>query len=190
MFLAYTMDHVAQGNNIVIFRSARSQLISILCLIALIAYAVYATHRYDWAVQDITFGSPDGRQIHFPLPLFGLLPLALAAKILHSLLNFRYILCDTYVLEVQGLWALRRKSIRLNYVHIRGVEISESIVQQLLGIGDIEILSDISIVGASGIAAEHTILMRGVARPREIKDTIQSHIQSQSHLAKAGLGDA
>lgn len=184
------MQAAMHQENIVIYRSLRSELASILLLLVLTVMAAYGTAAYSWSVQHVPLGTYDGHPVYFRLPLFAIIPLALLAKILHSLLNYRYILCDEYVLEVRGLWALRRKSIRLNYSHIRGVEISESLWQQLLRIADIQILSDISMMAMPGAAGEHFIEMKGVASPRMIKDMIQTRIHTHTPLSPSTTTDA
>lgn len=157
---------------IVIYRALRSQTGSLLVFFATLAAAVYLTARFDWSVENIDLGPWAGREVQMPVPLFGIVPLALLAKILHSLLNCRYIICDTYVLEVRGLWDLRRKSIRLNYIHIRGVEINASLWQQVLGI------SDLTILGPTMEPVAHSIEMKGIARARKVKDLINARIES------------
>ena len=156
---------------LVIYRSHRSELMSILLFLVLFAASIYASMVFPWATQRIPLGSMFGAELYLPLPLFAIIPLALLGRILHGLYNYRYILCDEYVLEVKGLLSLRRRSIRLNYVHIRGVQIDESLLQQFLGIGDLQIL------GITGEHGEPRIEMKGVANPRALKDLIQQNIQ-------------
>ena len=158
---------------IVIFRAVRSEAAGILLLFTLIVLTIYLTARFDWSVQHLQIGTWAGRTVTLPVPLFAILPLALLGVLVHAALNCRYIICDTYVLEVSGLLDIRRRSVRLNYVHIRGVEISASLWQQLLGVADLIVLGPI--VNHS----EHTIVMKGVKRAHSIQDLIIQRIQTQ-----------
>lgn len=158
---------------LVIFRSIRSETAPLLLLLVLVVLAIFLTARFEWSVQRVALGTWAGRNMGLPIPLFAILPLGLLANILHSALNYRYILCDTYVLEVSGLLDLRRRSLRLNYIHIRGVEISASVWQQLLGV------ADLIVIGPIVNHSEHTIQMKGIARAHAIKDFINAHIQDQ-----------
>lgn len=158
---------------IVIYRSIRSRLLALLAVFALTAASIYLSSRYAWAMQYIEVGAWLGVSLQLPLPLFGIVPLALLAQVVHSLLDYRYILCEDYVLGVEGLLSLKRRSIRINYVHIRGMEIDESLWQQLLRVGDLTILATTLDQG------EHEVTMRGIAQPRRIKDLIQARVHEQ-----------
>jgi uncharacterized membrane protein YdbT with pleckstrin-like domain len=158
---------------IVIYRSIRSRFLSLVAVFALTAASIYVSSHYPWSMQYIDIGAWLGVSLLLPLPLFSIVPLAFLAQIVHSLLDYRYILCDDYVLGVEGLLSLKRKSIRINYVHIRGMEIDESLWQQVLRVGDLTILATTLDQG------EHLVTMRGIANPRRIKDLIQARVHEQ-----------
>lgn len=168
------------NNPIIIRRSPRSMMASFLLLIGLVSASVYLTVRFDWSIQTISLGMWSGRNIFMPLPLFALIPFGLLGYIGHGLYNCKYIICDDYVLEIRGLVEIRRKSIRLNYTHIRGVEISESIWQQLWRVADVHVLSDVSALSADHMSDGY-VQMKGVTNAHRIKDLIQSRIQSRAH---------
>lgn len=158
----------APHENIVIFRSPLNELVSILSVFALTILSVYLSVLFPWSVEHVTIGPAS-----IPIPLFGLLPLIILFRLLHNLYNFRYILCDEYVLEVRGLWSLAAKSVRINYIHIRGIEIDESLVQRILGLGDV------SILGVIGNQGEPCLVINGVRHPRKVKDLIQERVNKQ-----------
>jgi hypothetical protein len=160
------------GETIVIFRSAFSEFTGFFYVIILVAMASYLTFIYPWSLQHAEISIPDLFAFSVPVPLFALIPLTMLLRVFHNLFDCRYIICDEYVLEVDGLWSFARKSVRINYIHIRGIEIDESFNQRLLGLGDIAIL---------GVADQGhpSIVMRGVAKPRQIKDIIQERVTRQ-----------
>lgn len=160
------------GNTIVIFRSALGEVTGFFYVLILAAMASYLTFLYPWSLQHAEISIPGLFAFSLPVPLFALVPLTMLLRVFHNLFDCRYIICDEYVLEVEGLWSFARKSVRINYIHIRGIEIDESFTQHLLGLGDIAIL---------GVADQGhpSIVMRGVAKPREIKDIIQERVTRQ-----------
>ncbi|MBX7144184.1 MAG: PH domain-containing protein [Oligoflexia bacterium] len=169
---AYSMNEplasATKHENLVIYRSALSELVSIVSVIALTILSVYLSVLFPWSVEHVNVGP-----LAIPIPLFGLLPLIILFRLLHNLYNYRYILCDEYVLEVRGLWSLAAKSVRINYIHIRGIEIDESLVQRILGLGDV------SILGVIGNQGEPCLTMKGLRNPRHVKDLIQDRVNQQ-----------
>lgn len=158
---------------VVIYRSHLNEWINILLVCLLSLCAGILTNKLEWSLQWISLGSLFGTNLTFPLPLFAIVPLALLGVIIHNVYNYRYILCDDYVLSVKGLWDFNRSSVRINYVHVRGVEIDEGLIQQVFGLGDLRIL------GTAGTESDHAVVMQGVRNPRKIKDLIQERINAK-----------
>ena len=162
---------------IVIYRSHLNEWFNIVLVCGLSLVAGILTQMYEWSLQWIPLGSIAGLNLAFPLPLFAILPLALLGIVVHNLYNYKYILCADYVLSVKGLWDFNRSSVRINYVHIRGVEIDEGLAQRLFGLGDLRIL------GTAGTGSDHAVIMEGIRNPRKIKDIIQTRMNEKLNLA-------
>ena len=105
------------------------------------------------------------------IPLFWLLPIVLLVTLLQKHLNFRYVLTPEYILEIEGRMQFRRHSLRLHYPHIRGIEIEQNILEQVLGIGDVRITSDVT-------RGDGQILMKGIGRPHHVKDLVEAKVQA------------
>ncbi|MBN8550995.1 MAG: PH domain-containing protein [Deltaproteobacteria bacterium] len=164
----------------VIFRSLRSEIPALVILIALTVSSIWLTARFEWSVQRLALGEWLGYPISLPIPLFAILPITLGVFIVHSLYNYRYILCEDYVLEVSGLMDLQRRSVRLNYLHIRGVEIRASIWQQLVGV------SDLIVLGPHAELEKATIEMKGIRNAHAVKDAINASIHTQLRTFGSG----
>jgi uncharacterized membrane protein YdbT with pleckstrin-like domain len=166
------------SNNIVIFRSPLSEFWGFCATAAVTVLSIYLSGVFPWSIQEISIALTGSNQFSLAVPLFALLPLTMLMQVIHNIYDYRFILCDDYILEVRGLWSLFRKSVRINYVHVRGIEIDESFLQQLFGHGDVAILG----VADQGHPA---IIMRGIAKPRAVKDLIQSRVNAQLHNLNA-----
>ncbi len=168
-------DTVKQAENhsklpatVVVYRGVFSEWGWLLLTIVLAAGAYHATPVSPWSVQEVVLNQGSPRALSINLPLLALLPILSGLKYLHSLFDQRYIICPDYVMEIRGILGWKRHSTRVNYVHIRGIEIDESLVEQMLGIGELRILT-----GPTS-SDEYAICMDGIANPRGVKDIIQA----------------
>ena len=109
---------------------------------------------------DLSFIPP------FHIPLFGIIPLVLGAKLLHDMKDSKLLLYKDYVLYAKGLMSWQEHTVRIRYNHLREIEIDQTILQKLFGIGDIVLISMSS-------QSEDEVYMRGIPNPRHIKDLIE-----------------
>lgn len=105
-----------------------------------------------------------------PFPLLFLPALICIALFAHRTWNSRVVLTPEYLLYIQGILSWRQRSIRLDYARIQEIEISETILQKLLGVGDLT-ATPIS------TSMEDMISIRGVLNPRVCKDLIREKIK-------------
>ena len=162
-----------ESDNIVIYRSPLNEIPRGIVLLALYVATIYVSWTYPESIQYVSLGELFGRELSMGLPLFGIVPLVFMGAISHSLLNFRYVLTPDYVMEIEGLLDLREKSVRLHYIHIRGMEIDRSVLQKLLNIGDLRL-------GSAVAHGDSEIVMKGIYNPRHYKDIINQRIMAQS----------
>lgn len=147
----------------------------ILFILTCIAVPII-TAQVPTTVQHIDLGETVGLGLSFNLPLFGLLPLMLLASIAHSLFNYRYIICDDYLLEVDGILNFALKTTRINFLRINVIEIDQNFYQRLFNTGNI--LLSTAVTQGDGM-----IVMRGISNPRNCKDLIQERINYHASIA-------
>ena len=110
---------------------------------------------------------------YFPgaaLLLLSLLPaLICLGAIGYRVMNSRVVLSPNYLLFIEGILAWRQRSIRLDYTRVQEIELRETILQRMLGIGDV-VATPIS------TSMEEMIALNGVLHPRLYKDLIRERI--------------
>lgn len=168
------MDH--DQSNIIVRQASLNQLPLIIAFVASIFLTFWAPLHYPVTLQEIDLGI-----ITFSLPLFGLFPLVIAAALVRSLGNYRLILTPEYIYYAEGIFNWKEKTIRIEYNHIREIEIDQTMFQRIFGMGDLVI----TVVATS---IESSTNMPGIWRPRKIKDLIRSrmHVEEQA-LAPGAL---
>jgi uncharacterized membrane protein YdbT with pleckstrin-like domain len=169
-------DTLVQANDtVIIYRSPLAEAPRIFLLVVLYIATIYFTNKFPITVHQISIGSLFGYDITFGLPLLGLLPLMLMGNIVVRLMNYKYVLTPDYVLEIEGLMALVEKSVRLHYIHLRGIEIERSVLQKLFNLGDLRL-------GSAIAQGDAEIVMKGIYNPRRVKDIINERMIEQNNL--------
>jgi uncharacterized membrane protein YdbT with pleckstrin-like domain len=141
------------------------------CLLITFLFAVYTINLYPWTTDWIELGQVGTEKFNLPIPLFGIIPLFIFAVIVHRLLNYKLVLCEEYVLLVEGLMQWREKSYRIHYEKIQEIGIQQTLIQRILNVGDIHILA---------VTGEHSsLIMPGVYNPRRVKDSIETRLNSK-----------
>lgn len=153
-------------DEIVIYRSAWSELGKILLVILTGVVMVYVSNRFPWTVQHLSLGQLFGRELNVGIPLLGIIPLLILGRLAWKLLNNKYVLGHEHVTEVNGILSFKLSTTRLLYLHIRGVEIDATIFQRILNLGDVHLASDV-------YKGEGEIVFEGVKNPNLIKEVLQ-----------------
>lgn len=83
------------------------------------------------------------------------------------MLNERLVLTPQYLIHVLGRLTWREKSVRLEYHHIQEIETEQTILQRVLGIGDV------TLKPIGGVPMR----MVGLSKPREVKNVIRERVQ-------------
>jgi hypothetical protein len=160
-------SHKKDPQNIIICRSMLDLWIPVCIFLLLVLVMVFGTWLYPESVQKISFGEVLGYKVTVAIPFFGLFPFALLGVIFHKVYDEKYVLTPDYILEVQGLCALKFHSARLRYIHIKDVELDQKLHQRFFDIGDL-------ILATSITSGDSNIHMRGIANPRAVKEIIQA----------------
>lgn len=140
--------------------------------VAISIFSLWATVNFSWTLQPIgaiPIG-PNGLNVY--LPMFGIFPLILLALLLRSLYDKKLVLCEDYLLYLEGLASWKERSVRIDYRNIREVTIEQTLYQKLFGIGDI-------LVTSLSTHIDSSIRMPGVKRPRDIKNFIMERVKEE-----------
>lgn len=167
----HTTVGVVDGNNVIVRQSWLNQWPLILLTAALEAAIVYVSIVFpELSAFSLNLGAFSLSESHLPIiPVFVLLIAAF------KIYNERLVITPNYLIHVTGRISWRERSSRLEYDHIQEIETIWSIMQRLLGLGDLNILP----IGAGNRQA---ILMRGLRHPRAVKDLIRSVRDSASSV--------
>ncbi|RIL03485.1 MAG: hypothetical protein DCC75_12925 [Proteobacteria bacterium] len=155
-----------EDNYLIAPKSVFNYGLHILVFLFACALMIYLTVKFDWSVQYFGLGQWLGYKIRLGLPLFGIFPLIALVWVVRSIYDELYILTDEYALKIMGRCSLTGKTIRLNYVNMRGVNIEKNLYQRLFDVGDLVVESDVTTAGSQ-------IRMKGISNPRFYKDLLQ-----------------
>jgi uncharacterized membrane protein YdbT with pleckstrin-like domain len=154
-------------NNNIIFHSSIFNF-PVLLTITVLAniFAIYSFFYWGWSIQWISFWA-----IKIPISFFLLPAIALLVTLITKTFNEKLILTDEYLLLIQGIFSWKQESVRMEYHSIKEVIIEETLVQRILGIGDIRCTTI-----ATGNIAHVTMI--GLRNPRSVKDLINLRIHN------------
>lgn len=151
------------GNNIIFTQSWLNQLGLLFATLLLSAGVVYLGMEFpEYSFAPVTIGEQT-----WGVPVLGLIPLVLLLKATFRIYNERFVLTPEYLIDVTGRLSWRERSVRLEYGRIQEIEISQTILQRILGLGDV-VLVPIAGVFTSSMS------MNGLRNPRIVKDIIRS----------------
>jgi hypothetical protein len=156
--ISETSVGVIDGANVIIRQSWLNQLgLIVIAIILEVAITVFTALFSETLISidslSITVGA---------LPCIPLFLLLVAAVRVY---NERLVVTPEYLIHVTGRISWKEHSVRLEYPHIQEIETVQSILQRLLGLGDVAVIP----VGGGS----KTIVMRGLRHPREVKNLIR-----------------
>ncbi len=144
----------------------------ILLVVALVAMVALSIRYPDFVAVIPLLGFGVGISI-WAIPVLVMLILIFGA-----LYNRRYVLCDDYVLEARGRVWVKLFTTRIQYVHIKTLEVNKGILGRIFDYGDI-----ILTTGLNDSSHESCIEMQGIANPHQIKDLIHAKmVEKESAL--------
>lgn len=157
---------------LVLYRSPLTHVGLCLIFVIVTALAIVMSAQFPATMLHLTVVAR-GESLVVPVPLLGVVPLALFCGIARSLLNYRYILTPYSIIEERGIVGLRLVRSELPYGAIREVVVYQDPTQGLFNFGDIQIGSDRN---------EEALLLRGIHHPLRLKLIIRERI----NVARAG----
>lgn len=159
----HTTVGVVDGDNVIVRQSWLNQW-----------HLILLTALLEWAIIDLSIRFPELATFSTQLgtvPISGsylpIIPVFVLLRAAFNIYNQRLVITPNYLIHVTGRLWWRERSSRLEYDHIQEIETIESIIQRLLGLGDLNVLP----IGAGNRQA---IVMKGLHKPRAVKDLIRS----------------
>lgn len=156
------------GENLIISQSWLNQLLGFVVFFALVAGTSYVTIVYP------RFSVLPLEGFDFPFLMF--LPLFELGRIAYRVCNERLVVTPKYMIHVTGRLWWRERSVRLEYSHIQEIEISESIFQRIIGVGDM-------VITPFGGHTNAAISIKGLWAPRAVKDLL---LQMKTQVEQGG----
>lgn len=155
---------VKDGDNYIVMQSWRNQVGTLMAFLALVCAAMYLTIQFPrFTTIPLMLG---GFELSFPV--LNLIPLVVLLRGVFLVYNERFVITPEYLIHVTGRLAWRGRSSRLAYRHIQEIEIEETILQRLLGVGDLKLIP----MAGSEVSS---IKLHGAANPRAVKDLIREY---------------
>ncbi|MBL7663136.1 PH domain-containing protein [bacterium] len=170
-FDATAIEVASPGNRYYFFPAWRAQIFELISFFALSYVCIQLTKYFEGSsiyslvvVPGELFSFGD-KTYMMHLPLLTLIPGFVLTKILYFMYNAKYIIDERGVEAQIGLVSLKLRQPRLRYEDIRGVEPVQTILQRILGIGDVHI--------GSAAQQEVEIIMEGIPDPRKVQLLVQ-----------------
>jgi hypothetical protein len=150
---------VRDGDNIIIRQSWLNQTGMIVLILATLALTSYLSVVFpDYTTISTELG--------VELPILNFIPLAMLMRCAFVIYNERFVITPEYLIDVEGRLAWRERSTRVEYHRVQEIKIEETVVQRILGLGDVTV---VPLAGSDGVP----ICLRGVSHPRVVKDLIR-----------------
>lgn len=163
------------------YPSYRSQFVPLLFFGGLSYLAVLGRSAFPGQVIEQTLLSLNEETVYITVPLLTLPPLAVLIKILFKIFNARYVIDKRGVESQVALLWLSLRQARLRFEDIKGIEVSQSLLERFLDVGTVTIGS------AAAGRDEGEVLLRGVAKPKAVQRRIQRAIdRRKSRMIKGG----
>lgn len=163
-----TKDLVNADGYVVAVPSTKAHLGKIILILLFLCLMVYARSVWPWSIERFDIGL-FGAQMTVRLPLFALPPIVILAWSIHALFDKIYVICDNYLLQVSGRCSFTQLTTRLQYIHVKVVDVRKPFFGRILNYGDVIVSTDIS-------QGDSKIILQGVHNPHHFKDLIQARI--------------
>jgi len=160
------------GDNIIIRQSWLNQYLLVGITVLLEVGIVYLNVELaEIGDYDVSLGPVSIPTLYLPI-----IPLLVLARAAFNIYNERLVITPAYLIHVTGrLWWSARTS-RLDYDHVQEIETIQSIPQRILGVADLHITP-------IGRDLKGSMTIRGLSRPRAVKDLIRSLRSQQGGLS-------
>ena len=163
------------GENIIVRQSWMNQWLLVVTTVVLEVAIVYLNLRLTESGNfDLAVGS-----FLIPTSYLPSIPLLVLATAAWKIYNERLVITPHYLIHVTGRIWWSAKTCRLDYNHVQEIETIQSIPQRILGVADLHITP-------IGRDLRGSMMIRGLSKPRVVKDLIRSLRNQQEGLSNPG----
>jgi len=152
-----------------LFPTWRSQLGNLLLFLLTSLVTISASNWVDWTIIKGELFSFNGTSYQLHLPILIFLPGLILTKILVRIYDSEYIIDGRGVEAQVGIVSFMLRQPRLRFEDIRGVEPSQTIIERLFTIGQLEI--------GSAMKEDVEIVMEGISDPRAVQLFLSEEIE-------------
>lgn len=157
----------------VIYPSFRSEFISLILFGVLAAVAIAGEGFFPGLVIQRALLNYADSSIVLIIPPLIIPPVLIVIKVLFSIYNYRFIIDRNGLESQEGLLWLNLRQPRLRFEDIKGIEVTQSLLERFLAVGDIRI-------GSAAVGREEgEVCFRGIANPRRVQRRIQRAIDNR-----------
>ncbi|MCB0330944.1 MAG: PH domain-containing protein [Bdellovibrionales bacterium] len=146
-------------------RTWRSEIITVVVFVVMSFLAVFLSHLFPWSVIEGELFPLGESSLRMHLPLFWFIPFLTIGSAMYRIYNVRYVLSERGIEAEVGILALQRRLIRVWFEDIRSVQIRQTLLNRLLGVGDIEI--------STAATGSIEVILRGISAPGEVQEMVQ-----------------
>lgn len=165
-----------RSNHIVIAKTWRSEISSVVVFLVLSALSVFLTRLFPSTLITGKVVSAFGYSLVLSLPLFWLIPLMAAGSIIYRIYNVRFLMDSRGIEAKVGILALNQRITRIRFEDIRSVETQQSMLERALNIGNVEI--------GTAATGDVEVTLQGVAAPTEVQEMIQAERDRRQSIAR------
>ncbi len=164
------------GSNVLRFeRSWRSLIPQFLLFGVVLWIGLYVTAYVDQSIIVIPFAF-NGEEFNIRFPIFVLILLFIIARPIIQLYDSFYEISDHHLRFTRGRFSIRRKSEEFAFEDLLGVQVTQSIIERILGVGTITVGSK---------TADIHVKMEGIKNPefyaKEVSKRIDSSRLNEKH---------
>lgn len=146
---------VTVADGVVLLRKdVRSEAANIFLCIILLIGGLRSSMYFSFGVQWLDLGI-----IGIPIPLFFLPALTLAAYVLHSIYDTKYFVERDCIRAEHGLASFQSIETRIDYVHVRGAEVHQNILDRMFDVGTLKV--------GSAMQATAEVVFSGIRHPEK-----------------------
>ncbi|MCI5066183.1 PH domain-containing protein [bacterium] len=174
-------------SRIEITRTWRSEIVSLIVFFFMAIISIVLTQLFPWSIIHGELFRIGDTVFRMRLPLFWFLPVITIGCAMYRIYNVRYTITERGVEREIGILAFQRRLIRVWFEDIRSLQTHQSLLQRMLGVGNLEIST-----AATGTVE---IVLNGIAVPEEVqqmlererdKRQIPQHSQKNQHNRGTG----
>jgi hypothetical protein len=146
-------------------KDVRSQAANIFLCVILFIGGLRCSMYFSFGVQWLDLGL-----IGIPVPLFFLPAITLVAYVLHSIYDAKYYVERDCIRAEHGLASFQSTEARIDYIHVRGAEVHQNILDRIFDVGTLKV--------GSAMQSTAEVVFSGIRHPEKWEKYILDQARS------------